>query len=165
MKYVVNIASAITKRKVTLIATASNNYNSRIYVPAGEYEISECGILNDSANEYPMIKPADFTVAANDFHLIESTLSNYEEIESEASRRMTGVKEEAPKTDTLKATTKEESSSILPWRTFKHSGKGPDIILTGTSITESDIVVKITKSGTSKVGEFQYSTDNGQSCK
>lgn len=139
-----------------LIATASNNYNSRIYVPAGDYEISECGILNDSANKYPMVKPADFTVAANDFHLIESTLVNYETIESEAERRMSGIKEEAkkdeaPKTDTLKATTKEESSSILPWRTFKHSGKGPDIILTGTALTESDIIVKITKSGSSKV--------------
>ena len=84
----VQIMNVETNKTYQIIATYSNTFLARMYVPAGEYVVLRCGIYDDGINEYPMTQPEGFIVEENDNHTIESTLVNYDEIAEEAKRRM-----------------------------------------------------------------------------
>ena len=55
------------------------------------------------------------------------------------------------------------SDSIPPWRKVVHEGEGKGVVvISGTSKESVDLIVKITKSGGDKEGEYIYSTNTGE---
>ena len=84
----VDIENADSGETYHIISTAPNQYYGRMFVPEGSYHIANYGIVDDLTDKYPLEKPEDFTVEKNESHTIETTLINYDEILTEANRRL-----------------------------------------------------------------------------
>lgn len=153
-----------------IVATNANNYYGKLYVPAGEYTIASVIVDEDITNEYPMEYPDDFVVEDDTNHSMETTLTNFDEIQKEAYARM-GLDENGNEivevAEVVEEPTEEEeittASNILPWRVVNHTGEGSgEVKITGTSNGAYDVIVEITASGKGKEAEFHYSTDGGE---
>ena len=152
-----------------IIATASNDYSARMWVPAGDYAMLEIGVWDDGVGDYPMEQGEDFVLEENSNHSIISTLLNYEDVENEISRRFSAeessTEETEEETDAEEAPAEEEMPlpSIVPWHEAVHSGDGSGIItITGNATEKISLVVQITTTGSYREGEFRYSTDGGE---
>lgn len=86
---------------------AENNYLDYLYVPAGTYEVIEQAIYDDTENKYPFIEQAAFTLDEQSIYTIETTISNYEEVENI-------IAEKIEKNELREQTLEEESVVIEP---------------------------------------------------
>ena len=150
--------------KFRLVSTATNGYSTRMHVPAGSYHVLNCYVDGDSAMDYPMSLPNDFTLDKNQVLTLESTLRNYGEIEDEANKRM--HPEEYSEKSEESEVPADPNVKIVPWRRVEHIGSGQGII-TITDNSEKgcavpiDFILKITAPGGERRGEYVYSTDGG----
>ena len=146
-----------------ILCTAANNYYGRMFVPEGDYHVLNIGIADDIANQYPMIRPSDFSVEKNANRVIESTFAYYDEIDGEAKRRLSGDFSGEPEEPEEEEVKTPQYNGSYPWRKVGHVGEGSGrISYKGTSLTMSDYIIEITRSGNETTAEFRYSTDNGE---
>ena len=153
-----------------ILATASNGYLGKMYVPEGAYTILDCYVDGDNTAEYPMSIPADFVAERGKTYLLECVLSD----QGRARERMgslteTGgedfMQEQAVPEGVQKPAGEEsyEEALKLPWRDIRHQGEGTaSLLVEGVSKQRVELLVEITASGGYKKGEFRYSTDKGE---
>lgn len=157
-----------------ILATSTNQYYGRMFVPNGQYHVLAIGIAGDDSSKYPMIKPDDFYVNTHSAYTLESTFSYYEEIAKEAEQRLEQLKKTSEdelaedqtrledRVKDLASNNNTDMEASYPWRKVGHKGTGTGIVsYKGVSQTVSDYIIEITTSGKPKHGEFRYSSDNG----
>lgn len=155
LDYFIEFQNKLTMQTYRMIGYHDNDYVSYMFVPAGSYYVNEVSVWGDNTSKYPMVLPEDFTVAENENVCLETTLVNYDAIESEAKERL-GIGEESNLTES------DLYTSVMPWYRPIHTGTGSNnVVRTGIATEALDIVIKIAKSGSINEAEMQISHDGG----
>ena len=151
-----------------ILATPSNAWFGRLFVPEGPYHVLNAGIAEDYSARYQLNKPLDFSVTAHSTKIIEVTLAGQSREADAADLKKSEVLEDKEHTLSESEETKEGTAGSntdeepLPWRRVGHEGCGKgSVSYFGTAQTLSDYIIEITRSGKTGEGEFRYSTDNG----
>lgn len=149
-------------------ATAKNEYIGRMYIPDGDYQVINCAIDGDIAQQYPLSKPDDFSVDNRSNAVLECRMLNFEEVEKEAQARVSAKEGETQATDEPDQEKSDAdlfgpiSEPVLPWREVSHTGDGYGrVSVSGTSNGVYDFIFEITSTGKPKSGEYKYSSDGG----
>ena len=144
-------------------ATRANEYIGRMYIPDGDYQVINCAIDGDIAQQYPLSKPDDFGVEYGSNAVLECRMINFEEVEKEALARVSAKEGETETTEEPDADLFGPiSEPVLPWREVSHTGDGYGrVSVSGTSNGVYDFIFEITSTGKPKSGEYKYSSDGG----
>ena len=168
-----------------IMATATNEYIGRMFVPAGKYEIVECAVDGDVAMKYPMTVPEGFEVGEGGNAVLECTMVEFEEVQAEAYERVgSSLSPDGKMSDAEKeyrayagAAGEERTGedgladdfftgieeTVYPWREVEHMGDGyAEVKIRGVSNGFFDYVFVITATGKPGKGEFKYSVDGGE---
>lgn len=155
-----------------ITATKANKYYGKLYVPAGEYSVNTVMVDNDTTNKYPMTYPDTFVVEDNANHSIETTMTNFDEVQTAAYAKLgldengnpIEVKPTPEPTEEVSPIAEyiDEKNIILPWREVKHNGTGTGTLtIKGTPNDAYNLIIEITATGIGKNAEYKYSTDGG----
>ena len=168
--------------------TSTNEYIERFYVPIGTYSVVELQFYEDNTMQYPFNIPEDFSLTSETDNMeLELTLVNPDILKNEIAEKIANKEKQnhicpicgeklnddgyCENPDCSNYTAPEEET-VMPAQSelvdsdyeVTYSGTNPSVGLgiTGENSKESDIIVKITKSGIRGTAAFKYSTDNGK---